>query len=127
MRKTAIVIALMGMLSGCHLLVNMPALIQQTTPTYREEYVNKRIIREVCGGRVVVVNESRVLIRTFQDNYSRNAAIVRPGIPYEHIVVEGYNQYGQLLGVVEETFLCTERGMVERWVIHDWMLWNERR
>lgn len=110
--------------SGCSLFVNMPAFIQQSAPVYRDEYVNKGLVRQVCGGRAVVVNESSVRIQTWQDNYSsNNRDIVADGIPYEHIVVEGYDHYGQLAGRTEKTFLCTKRETPERWVITNQKLW----
>lgn len=127
MMRILVIIGVATLLSGCEFMINMPSLIQQSEPTYRDPYVNKGVVYTACGGRVAVVNDSSMKVQVYRDDYAPNADIVRNGIPFEHLVVNGYDQYGQLAGIVEKTFLCTPRGMVEQWHLSDPMLWWQLR
>lgn len=127
MKRALAMIFMMVMLSGCHVIVNMGSLVQQDAPEYRDKRSNKGGSWPVCGGRVVVVNESSYRIQVGEDRYSPNASIVRQGVPYRHVVVEAFDQYGQLVGRTEKTFLCNARTAPERWIITDPKLWWQQQ
>lgn len=131
MKRMAMALLAIVLLYGCrsgYLYVNIPPIITFYPTYYRDERTNKGAMWLVCGGRSSVVNDSSAKLYVGKGGYAPyapNRVFVAEGIPHEHIVVQGYDQYGELVGWAERTFICT--GPPQRWAIKDWTLWWDHR
>ncbi len=130
MRRLIMLMPVLVMLSGCsswHMVVNIPAFSNQRDLVYRDDYVNSGDVYSACGGHTVVVNESGMKVQVVRDDHSPNVDNVRRGIPFEHLVVYGYDRYGQVQGTVEKTILCDNPWTIDHWVIKNYMIWWQGR
>lgn len=124
MNQKLMLVAMMAALYGCGVRsvnVNIPMGLEVYGPIYRDVYVNKDMQWSVCSGRVTIMNKSGVYLEVGRGLLPQNTSIAA-GVPYEHIVVNGYDRYGEWVGWAERTFLCNKKDP-EVWSIHNYTLW----